>query len=32
MLFSDATFDKSFGKPNSDAIKTNVSKKKSAKK
>jgi len=32
MLFSDATFDKSFGKPNSDAIKTNVSKKKSEKK
>ena len=32
MLFSDATFDKSFWKPNSDAIKTNVSKKKSAKK
>ena len=32
MLFSDVTFDKSFGKPNSDAIKTNVSKKKSAKK
>ena len=32
MLFSDATFDKSFGKPDPDAKKTNASKKKSAKK
>ena len=32
MLFSDATFDKSFGKPDSDAKKTDASKKKSSKK
>ena len=32
MLFSDATFDKSFGKPDSDAKKTDATKKKSSKK
>ena len=32
MLFSDATFDKSFGKPDSDVKKTDASKKKSSKK